>query len=132
MRCVSWNNHSYSTAPHGHSLRALRNLTFDIQIKWNMNLVALEATDRKVITFTIDHKIRRYQCIARCRHKSIHVTNTRHELARTRLYNYKGLQTRSRHSNICQVVSGSYMKRDHLTQLCQSNRKTKRIARYLE
>jgi len=134
VRYVSWNNNSYSIAPgpHDPSLRALRIHTFDIQIEWNMNLVALEATHRKVITFTIDCKIQRYQCLARCRHKSIHVTNTRHESTRTRLYNDKALQTRLRDSKICQVVSGGYMKRDHLTRLCHSTHKRKRRARYLE
>jgi len=57
MRCISWNDQGYSTAPHDPSLRALKIHTFVIQIEWNMNLVALVATDRKVITFTIDYKI---------------------------------------------------------------------------
>jgi len=100
--------------------------TFDIQIEWNMNFVALKATDRKVIIFTINYKIQRYQCTALCRHKSIHVTNTRHESARTRLYNDKGLQTRLRDSKICQVVSGGYMKRDHLTRLVRALTKQNR------
>ena len=132
MRCISWNSHSYLTAPHDPSLRAFRINTFDIQMEWNMNFVALKATDRNIITFTIYYKIQRYQCIARCRHKSIHVTNTRHESARTQLYNDKGLQTRLRDSKICQVVSGGYMKRNHLTRLCQSNHESKPKARYLE
>ena len=123
---------SYSTAPHDPSLRAWRIHTFNIQLEWNMNLVVLEATDRKVITFTIDYKIQRHQCIARCRHKSIHVTNNRHKSATTRIYDYKGLRTRLRDSKICHVVSGGYMKRDHLTRLCQSTHETKRKARYLE
>jgi len=61
VRCVSWNYHSYSTAPHDPSLRALRIHRFDIQIAWNMNLVALEMTDRKDVTFTIDYEIQRCQ-----------------------------------------------------------------------
>jgi len=130
--CVSWNNDSYSTAPHDPSLRALRIHTFNIQLEWNMNLVVLEATDRKVITFTIDYKIQRQQCIARCRHKSIHVTNKRHKLATTRMYDDKGLRTRLRDSKIYHVVSGGYMTRDHLTRLCQSTHETKRKARYLK
>ena len=132
MRCASWNNHSYSTAPDDPRLRALRMHTFDIQIEWNMNLVALEATDRKVITFTIDYKIQRYQCMARCRHKSIHVTNAQHQSARTRLYNDKGLQTRVRDSKICHVVSRGYMKRDHLNRLHHSTHEEKRRVRYLK
>jgi len=85
-----------------------------------------DATDCKVITFTIawDYIIQRHQCTARCRRKSIHVTNSRHESAKTRLYNIKGLQTCMRISKICHVVSGGYMKRDHLTRLCQSTHKT--------
>jgi len=55
VKCVNWNNHNYSTAPHDPSLRALRIHTFDIQLEWNMNLLVLETTDRKVITFTIDY-----------------------------------------------------------------------------
>jgi len=90
-----------------------------------MNLVALKATDRKFITLTIDYDIQRYQCIARCRHNSIHVINTRHDSARTRLYNDKSFQSRLRHSKICQVVNRGYIKRDHLIRLCQSIHKTK-------
>jgi hypothetical protein len=62
MRCISWNNHSYSTAPHDTRLRALRINTFDIQVEWNMNFVALVATDRKVITFTVGYELQRHQC----------------------------------------------------------------------
>jgi len=109
MRCISWNNNSMSTALHDPSLRALRIQTFDIQIEWIRILVAQEATDRKVITFTINYIIQSYKCTARCRHKSIHITSTRHESARTRLYNNKGLRTRLRDSKICQVVSGGYI-----------------------
>ena len=132
MRCASWNNHSYSTAAHNPSLMALRINTFDIQIEWNMNLVALEATDRKVVTFTIDYRIQRHQCIACCRHKSIHVTNNRHKSATTRIYDDKGLRTRLRDSKICHVVSGGFMKRDHLTRLCHSTHETERKARFSE
>ena len=132
MRCISWNNHSYSTAPNDHKLRALRIHTFDIQVEWNMNFVALVATDRKFITYIIDYEIQRHQCTARCRHKSIHVTNNRHKSATTRIYDDKGLRTRLRDSKICHVVSGGFMKRDHLTRLCQSTHVTKRKARYLE
>jgi len=66
MRCISWNHHSYSRAPHDPSLRALRIQTFDIQIGWIIILVAQDAKDRKVITFTIDHIIQGHQCTARC------------------------------------------------------------------
>jgi len=60
-----------------------------------MNLVVQEATDRKVITFTTDHTI-----IQKHRHRSIHVTNIRHESATIWLYNDKGLQTRLRDSKM--------------------------------
>jgi len=50
VRCVSWNKPPYSTALHDPSLRALRIHTLDMQMEWNMNLVALKVTHRKVIT----------------------------------------------------------------------------------
>ena len=136
MRRISWNNHTYSTALHNPSFRALRILNqiqpFNIRIKWIMILIAQKATDCKVITCTMDYIIQRHQCTARCRRKSIHVTNSRHESAKTRLYNIKGLQTRMRDSKICHDVNGGYMKRDHLTRLCQSTHKTNQRTRYLE
>ena len=87
----SWNDHNYSTEPHDLGLSALRTHTFDIQTEWNMNLAAQEATDHKHITITIDFEIQKYCYVARCRHKSMHITYTRQESAT--IYNDIGLQT---------------------------------------
>jgi len=86
----------------------------------------------KTRELTIDYIIQSHQCKGRCRHRSIQVTNNRHESAMTRIYDDKGLQTRLRDSKICHVVSRGYVKRDYQTRLCQGFHETKRRARSLK